>query len=616
MRFGIAFCTTAFVAALAAAPPLFTLDRAGERWVEQTRARLTLDEKIGQLIVPSVESSFLSTDSDAFDELARLVRDYHVGGFHVFGASQPTPGVLLNAGYGSVLLGHPLSAASLLNRLQNLSSVPLMNTADFEAGVGFRLSGATTFPRQMAFGAIPGDEGVRLVRESARLTGIESRAINVQVDFAPIADVNNNPRNPVINTRSFGEDPARVAALVAAFVAGAREGGMIATIKHFPGHGDTDVDSHLGLPIVTFDRARLDRLELVPFVRGIDAGVEAVMAAHSAMPSIDPAPSTPATFSPVILGKLLRHDLGFAGLIYTDSLSMDAVTKLGPPDQTAAKSVVAGADQVLHSPNPVAAFNGIKAAVASGLISEQRLDESVTRILRAKASLGLHQKRTVDLETVSATVGGRAHLAVARDATERSITLVKDEGHHVPLAVPRDTPILYLSVVDYPSGWQIAAPGRTFVPELRKRWPQVTAIEVSDHTPVGDIDLVRSTAPRYGAIVAAVFVRATSGSGRLDLADSLVKLLKDLARTSQRTNVPFVTVFFGNPYVAAAAPELPAMMLTYDFYDLAEGSAVRALAGESAIAGRLPIALPGLFPVGHGLDRKAVAQPFRAARDR
>ena len=183
----------------------------------------------------------------------------------------------------------------------------------------------------------------------------------------------------------------------------------------------------------------------------------------------------------------------------------------------------------------------------------------------------------------------------------------------MPLTVARDTPVLYLSIVDYPSGWQIAAPGRTFVPELRKHWPQVTAIEVSDHTPLADLDLLRSTAPRYGAIVAAVFVRATSASGRLDLSDSLVKLLKDLARTTTRTSTPFVTCFFGNPYVAAAAPELPAMMLTYDFYDLAELAAVRALTGDAAISGKLPIALPGLFPVGHGLDRAAVAQPFRAA---
>jgi len=255
----------------------FTLDRAAQRWVEQTLKKLTPDEKIGQLIVPSFESNFLSTDSDTFDLLSRLVRDYHVGGFHVFGASQPAPSVLLNAGYGTVILGQPFSAAFLINRLQSLSAVPLLNTADFETGVGFRIFGATSFPRQMAMGAIPGAEGLRLVREEARITAIESRALGVQVNFAPVADVNNNARNPVINIRSYGEDPDRVAALVGAYVAGARDGKMIATLKHFPGHGDTDVDSHLGLPVITFDRARLQGVELLPFRRGVEQGAEAAV---------------------------------------------------------------------------------------------------------------------------------------------------------------------------------------------------------------------------------------------------------------------------------------------------------------------------------------------------
>ena len=225
------------VALLSSAPAPPPLDRAAAKWVEDTKKHLTLDEKVGQLIVPAFESNFLSTDSDTFDQLTRLVRDYHVAGFHVFGASVPAPSVLLNPNYGTVILGQPFSAAFLLNQLQALSRVPLLNTADFETGVGFRIFGATSFPRQMAMGAIDAANGARLVREEARITGIEARALGVHVNFAPIADVNNNPRNPVINTRSYGEDPARVAALVGAFVAGARDGGIIATIKHFPGHG-------------------------------------------------------------------------------------------------------------------------------------------------------------------------------------------------------------------------------------------------------------------------------------------------------------------------------------------------------------------------------------------
>jgi beta-N-acetylhexosaminidase len=596
----------AAAAAVAAAPrDPFTLDRDAERWVDDTLKKLTADEKIGQLIVPSFESNFLSTDSDTFDTLSRLVREYHVGGFHVFGASMPAPSVLLNAGYGTVILGQPFSAAFLINRLQALSTVPLLNTADFETGVGFRIFGATSFPRQMAMGAIAGSDGERLVREEARITALEARAIGVQVNFAPIADVNNNPRNPVINIRSYGEDPARVAALVGAYVGGAKDGGMIATVKHFPGHGDTDVDSHLGLPVVSYDRARLRDVELVPFRRGIEQGAEAVMAAHIELPALDPTPQTPATFSRPILHDLLRQELGFGGLVYTDSMSMDAVAKMVPPDEGAVRALAAGADQVLHSPDPIAAFNGIKHAIASGRLGQAQIDESVRRVLRAKASVGLHRTRAIDLEAVPSKVGGRAHDAVAEEAFTRAITLVKDDRRHVPLTAPRDAPILYLSVLDYPSGWQIAAPSRTFIPELKKRWPQVTSIEVSDHTPMSELDLVRAVAPRYAAVIASVFVRSTSGSGRLDLGAELVRLLKDLARITDRANVPLVTVFFGNPYTASFVPELPAMLLTYDFYDQAERAAVRAIAGEARLSGRLPITLSPQLRAGFGLDRGA-----------
>lgn len=609
MAAALAAALTVATAQGAPADP-FPLDAAAARWVEQTFKKLTVDQKVGQLIVPSFESNFLSTDSDRFDELTALVRNYHVGGFHVFGASTAAPSVLLNPTYGSAILGQPFSAAFLINRLQALSNVPLLNTADFETGVGFRIFGATTFPRQMAMGAIRSPDAERLVREEARITGAEARALGVHVNFAPVADVNNNPRNPVINTRSYGEDPARVAALVGAYLTGAREGGIIATMKHFPGHGDTDVDSHIGLPAMAFDRTRLDGLELVPFRQGIQAGAQAVMAAHIELRALDATPSTPATWSHPILHDLLRRDLAFAGISYTDSMSMAAVARLLPPDEAAVRAFLAGADQILHPPDPAAAFTGLKAAVASGRIQAAQLDQAVRRILRAKAYLGLHKQRAIDLDEVPARVGGRANLALAEEAAARSITLVKDDLNQVPLTVPADTPLLYLSILDYPSGWQIAAPSRKFIPELKKRWPQVTSIELSDHTALPELDMVRAVAPRYGAIVASVFVRAASGSGRLDLSAGLVALLRDLARMAARSGTPFITTFFGNPYTASFAPELPAVLLTYDFYDLPELAAVRAIAGEAAIGGRLPISLPGMFPAGHGMDR-----PRLGARD-
>ena len=576
------------------------LDRTARRWVEATMKGLTLDQKIGQLITSSASSTFLSTDSDDFETLSKRVAALGIGGMHVFGGTEPVPSVLLNPTYGAVTLGQPLAAASLLNRLQALSAIPLLNTADFEAGVGFRITGATAFPRTMAFGAA-GDEA--LAYEAGRITAIESRALGVHVNFAPVVDVNNNPRNPVINTRAFGEHPEMVGRLGSAYVRGLQAGGMIATLKHFPGHGDTDVDSHIGLPVITHPRARLDILELPPFRAGIAAGAGAVMSAHVQMPAIDPAEFAPATLSRAAVTGLLRGDLAFEGLIYTDSMGMDAVSRRMQPGEAAARAVAAGNDVVLHSPDDAAAVEGLRQAIAAGQIPMAQVDASVRRILEAKARLGLHTQKLVSLDEVPVKVGTRAHRAVAQDVSRRGITLLKDDRSQVPLKAAKNARVLYLSVLDYPSGWRIAAPSRTFVPELRKRWPNVTAIELSDRSTPSEIELVRAMAPRYDAIVASVFVRAASASGRMDLAPPLTRLMQELARATSASKQPFVTTFFGNPYVATFLPDLPAMLVTYDFYDLAEESAVRALAGESPITGKLPIELPGLANVGFGLVR-------------
>jgi beta-N-acetylhexosaminidase len=575
-------------------------DRAAEGWVDSTLRKMTLDQKVGQMLVPSFQSSFISTDSDEFDRLVRLVHEYHVGGFHVFGASEPAPAVLLNPTYGTVTLGQPLAAASTLNRLQAIVPVPLLNTADFEAGAGFRLMGTTAFPRLMAFGAAD-DE--RLAREAGRITAVESRAIGVHVNFAPVVDVNNNPRNPVINTRAFGEDPARVGALAAAYIEGLQEAGMLATLKHFPGHGDTDVDSHLGLPVIRHPRERLDRVELPPFHAGIVAGAAAVMTGHIEMPALDATPGAPTTLSRPIVTGLLRREMGFGGLIYTDSMGMHAITEMLPPGEAAVRAVLAGNDVVLHSPDDAAAFDAMKEAIEQGRIDAGQVDASVRRILRAKARLGLHRTSAVNLDTLPTIVGTRAHAAVADEVSRRSMTLIKDDRNLVPLRLPPEAAVLYLSVLDYPTGWRIAAPSRTFLPELRRRWPNVTAIELSDRTTPAELELVRAAAGRYDAIVASIFVRTASFSGRMDLAPQIVDVLRTVGNLSARRNVPFVAVLFGNPYMSMAMPELPAVLLTYDFYDRAERSALSAIAGEAPIEGKLPIELPGFYPVGHGLMR-------------
>jgi beta-N-acetylhexosaminidase len=577
------------------------LDLEGERWVAATLKKMSLDDKVGQLLVSSFGSEYLSTDSREYDALVKAIHDDKVGGFHVFGGTAPTPDVLLDANYGSVTLGQPLAAASLLNRLQAIAPYPLLISADFETGAGFRLEGATAFPRNMAFGAA-GDE--RLAYEAGRITAIESRAIGVQVNFAPVVDVNNNPRNPVINTRSYGEDPAAVGRLGSAYVRGLQAGGMIATLKHFPGHGDTDVDSHLGLPIIKDQRDSLDRTEFPPFKAGIAAGAGGVMTAHIEVPALDPSPSTPSTLSPKIVSGVLRREMGFDGLIYTDSMGMAGVTALYAPGEAAVRAIKAGNDIVLHSPDDAAAFAAIKAAVQSGEIPPAQLDGSVERVLRAKARTGLNRVRAVNLDALPNIVGGRAHQAVADDVSQRSITLVKDQRNQVPLALAKDAPILYLSILDSPGGWRIAAPSRAFIPELKRRWKDVTSVELSERSTANELELVRAMAPRYDAVIASVFVRAASGSGRMDLPANMQGLLRAIARQTEQSRRPFVTVLFGNPYTATFLPDVPAMLLTYDFYDRAERSAVKALAGEAPITGRLPIGLPGLAERGAGLDRR------------
>jgi beta-N-acetylhexosaminidase len=608
-----ALVLAAILAALAALPaaqardPL-VVDAAGEKWVQTTLKKMSLEQKVGQLLVSSFQSNFISTDSEAFAGLEKAVREFHVGGFHVFGASELAPPVLLNPAYGTVILGQPIEAAATLNRLQSIAQVPLLNTADFEGGVGFRIAGATAFPRAMAFGAA-GDDG--LAAEAGRITGVEARALGVHVNFAPVVDVNNNPRNPVINTRSYGEDPAVVGRLASAFIRGMQGAGVMATLKHFPGHGDTDVDSHIGLPVIKHPRERLEQIELPPFRAGIAAGADAVMTGHIEMPALDPTPATPTTLSPPIVEGVLRKELAFRGLVYTDSMGMQGVTAMHTAGEAAVRAILAGNDVVLHSPDDGAAFKGLVEAVKSGRIAPARLDASVERILRAKAKAGLYKSKVVALDAIPTVVGTRANQAVADTVSERSITLVKDARSQVPLKLGREAQVLYLSVLDYPSGWRIAAPSRTFIPELRKRWPNVTSIELSDRTTASELELVRAMVPRHDAVVASVFVRAASASGRIDLAPALQRLLQDVARTSATR--PFVTTFFGNPYAAMYMPELPAVLLTYDFYDRAEASAVRALAGEAAIGGRLPIALPGLFERGAGLSRAAVG-PSGAGR--
>src|SRR6516165_675103 len=365
--------------------PLAAADR---QWVDATLRGMSVDQKVGQLLFTTFHGTFTSTESSEYQTLLHEVTELHVGGFIVV-TKITQLGIEKSQTYPT---------AVLTNELQSKAQLPLLIGADFERGSAMRLDEGTSFPNQMAIAA-GGDP--RDAYTMGKITAIEARQAGVYWIYAPVADVNNNPGNPIINTRSFGEDPARVSEFVSAFVRGVEENGGLATAKHFPGHGDTAADSHTDLPVIRADRARLESLELVPFRGAIDAGVGSIMTGHLNVPALEPDANTPATLSSHILTELLRKDLRFQGLVVTDAMDMGGITVRFAPGEAAVRAVLAGADCLLMPPVPDAAFEALENAVKSGRISRERLDASVRRILEAKARVGLNKNRLVDLNAIN-----------------------------------------------------------------------------------------------------------------------------------------------------------------------------------------------------------------------
>ena len=549
--------------------------RGEDRWVRKTLAGMTLREKIGQLIAGRYNAPFLNRDSDYLKGLIDLVTKQKVGGMVIFA-------------------GEVFETAELNNFLQKLAEVPLLIAADFEHGAAMRINGATLFPQFMAFGAADSED---LAYEMGQITAVEGRAMGIHVNYAPVVDVNIDPDNPVISTRSAGEDPERVSRLAAAFIRGCQENGMPATAKHFPGHGDTATDSHTTMPTVNGDRARLDRVELYPFGRAIEAGVEVVMTAHLHVPALDPTPGLPATLSPKIITDLLRKEMGFKGLIVTDAMEMGGIVNTFGSAEAAVMAVRAGVDMVLLPGDPPAAIDAISRAVTSGSIPESQIDDSVRRILRLKARLGLHRERYVDTRQLPLKVASKASLAQAALSYEKAVTLVKNEGGILPLRAgsgPRTTAVFSLSsdADDYYAG-------RAFVREVRKRLPDAAAFYADAYTGEEFLEEAKSKAIGADDLIIAVFSTLRSAKGSVGLLPRHIELVKELAEARQGR---VVVLSFGSPYFLRHFPEVGAYLCLYRASLQAQEAAAKAVFGEIDISGRLPVSIPGLFPVGHGIN--------------
>ena len=568
---------------LAPVGPALIAQTEDEAWVERTLTGLTLRQKVGQLIMPWVLGDFAPEGSPSHDRILEYIEDQGIGG------------VIMS-------VGSPPEVAAKLNDFQTHSNIPLLVAADLETGAGFRmrgavqmpgtieLGGATDFPSLMAVGATADPQ---LAYEMGRITAREARGVGIHIPFAPVLDVNNNPDNPIINVRSFGENPEDVADLGAAFVRGVQEHGAIATGKHFPGHGDTETDSHLGLPVIPHSRARMDSVEMFPFRHAIEAGMGAVMTAHISVPSLDGGVGDPATLSSAVLTDLLRDEMEFDGLLFTDAMDMSAISRGFGAEEASVRAIEAGADVILMPPSVERAVEGIAAAVESGRIDASRIDASVRRILETKKQMGLDRDRTVQIDQIGQVVGIPAHTQVAAEIAERSITLLHNGGNLLPLLGTRSARVMSVS---FRRTSDVLA-GRYFNTRLRQTYPRLTTAGLDVNSgPALYEDLLRQ-ARQQALVILSTYVTAFSQSGSLALPEEVV----DFAGQLTEIGVPHIVISFGNPYLITELPDVRAYMLAWSGSEVSQTAAAQALFGDIEISGRVPTRIPPLYEIGDGI---------------
>lgn len=556
------------------------------RWLRS----LSLRDRVAQLVMVPISGTFPNVRSREYRKLVRLIREVRVGGL-----------VLVNVAEGKLVRrAEPYELAAFLNRAQRMARIPLIVGGDFERGASMRVEDTTVFPHAMAFGAAGDPEATRY---EGAVTAREARAMGVHWIFYPVADVNNNPENPIINIRSFGEDPRRVSGHVAAFIEGARSDPryrVLVAVKHFPGHGDTAIDTHLNLATITGGRARLDQVELPPFRAAIAAGADSVMTAHIAVPSLDPS-GAPATLSRPILSGLLRRDLGFRGLVITDALDMGGIVKGFGAGEAAVRALEAGVDVLLMPPDPDAAIRAVMAAVQSGRLTRKRIDESVLRLLAAKERIGLSRTRLIDIDAIADSIDSPEANERAQEVADRAITLVTDSGRNLPLTAPAET--CFVILVESRRSTQ----GQAFAEEIRQRSPQAKVIALDAVMPKPDLEAALETAAGSKSVVVAAFSAVAAYRGDTALAGEFPWLVNALIESGK----PVVFVALGNPYLLRSFPKVSAYIAAFSTVPPSELAAVKALFGEIPFRGRLPVTIPGVAPSGTGIQAESTQVPTR-----
>ncbi len=576
----LAACAAPFAAPaarkLAAKRPAVVRSAAAQRWLRS----LNLHDRVAQLVIAPCYGEAVNTRSRVYRQYRHLVRDVHVGGLIVLG----------HVVHGSVENAEPYAMAAFLNRMQKQARIPLLAAADFEHGAAMRVRSATPWPHNMAFAAA-GD--VAAARDEGAATAREARALGIQFIFAPVADVNSNPQNPIINIRSYGEDPGQVSRFVAAYIEGAHSDAhnpVLVAAKHFPGHGNTSEDSHMGLARNDETREQLETIDLVPFRAAVAAGADAIMTAHMAVPAVETR-DIPATVSAPVLTGLLRDELKFNGLVVTDALDMQGVTKLYDQREVAVRALEAGADVLLMPKSPEEAIRGVLDAVKSGRISRKRLDQSVLRVLEAKARVGLGRARVVDLDRIADVFDSPEDNALALRVAEKSLTLVKDTGHLLPLGPASNACLTVLAESRY--GHQ----GQHLIDEFKARLGGLRTQLLDPSLSAADLEQAAAADASCPVNVVAAYVTVAEYRGNTALAGGFPAFLHQLASGP----APVVLVSLGSPYLGGSFPEAKAYVAAYSTVSATETAVAEALTGETGFSGRLPVTIPGLAKFGEGI---------------
>ena len=548
---------------------------------------LSLRDSIAQLIIVRGYGDYPPSSDAEYRRFTRWIMQDHVGGFIVAGRIRD----------GNVIAAQPFEMAAFINHMQRLAKTPLLVASDFERGASMRVADTARFPYLMAFGAA---HDLDAMRQLGAATAREARALGVTWVFAPDADVNNNPDNPIINVRSYGEDPQAVAAGVSAFIDGAhsnKDAYVLLSAKHFPGHGDTAEDSHMQLAKLDQPKERLESLELVPFRAAIAHGVDSIMTAHLSVPAFEPA-GIPATVSRNILTNLLRDELGFKGIVVTDAMEMQGIAALYSNGEAAVRAIEAGADVLLMPTDPEGCISALETAVASGRLTRRRIDMSVAKVLAAKRRAGLFHTRIVSLDALSDQIEDKKLEELAERVAEHAVTLVKDDAHLFPIP-SRDGPCLVVM-----SEGTFSTRGEVLTHDLRRRLPALKTFVANSAMPDDLLAAIATQTAQCKQIYAAAFVTVSANRGSVALEGGLAKFLKTLVHGT----VPMAVLAFGNPYLLRDIPEVGSYAALFSTASTSESAAARAILGEIPITGRMPVSIPGLAKIGDGLTVAAQAQ--------